>query len=196
MRPANQTTDGHAHRTEADVIVCTIPNAISLSRLILGLCFPWLPAVWQLPAVVAGAVSDALDGASGRVFRSCSRTGKVLDPVADKVFVAGVVVAFLAGGVLTPTEVVLIGLRDVTVVTGTAIALTWWRREALRGMAPTLLGKATTAAQFAFFGVLLLAPRFRELALAVTAGLSVLAAGHYLWLFSRRGDEASDGPQR
>src|SRR5262245_3303366 len=136
MRPANGASDGHAERADGDVILFTIPNAISLGRLILGLCFPWLPAVWHLPAVVAGALRDALGGLSGRLFRSCSRTGRVLDPVADKVFVAGVVIAFLVGGLMTPGEVVLIGLRDVTVVAGAAVALAWRREEALGGMAP------------------------------------------------------------
>jgi len=188
VKPENGSAGATIREAERDeeVALFTIPNAISSGRLLLGLCFPLLPAAWHLLAVVAGALSDLLDGASGRLFHSCSRTGRVLDPVADKVFVAGVVVAFLASGVVTLGEVALVGLRDAAVIAGAAVALASGNGAALRRMAPTLLGKATTAAQFVFFVVLLVAPGLRWPAFAVTACLSALAAGHYLCLFLLR----------
>jgi phosphatidylglycerophosphate synthase len=136
-----------------------------------------------LPVVIVAVLTDLLDGALGRNFHACSRTGRVLDPLADKAFVAGVVFTFIGEGVLTVGEVVLVGLRDLTVITGALVGLAFRQWEAFRRMSPTRLGKATTAAQFIFFGTLLTAPEYKGAAFAATAGLSTLAAGHYLWSF-------------
>jgi phosphatidylglycerophosphate synthase len=180
---------------QGKITICTIPNALSLGRLILGLWFPWLPLSWQLPVVVVAALTDLLDGTSGRLFGACSRLGRVLDPLADKVFVTGVVTALLGQGVLSVGEVVLIGLRDLTVIIGTAVGLAW-RPWAFRRLAPTLLGKATTVAQFIFFVVLLVIQEHKGTAFAVTATLSALAAGYYIWLFFRQPvQETSDVPR-
>jgi cardiolipin synthase len=164
--------------------------------MVLGLCFPWLPPSWRLPVVVVAALTDLFDGASGRLLRACSRTGRVLDPLADKVFVAAVVTTFLGEGVLTVGEVALVELRDLTVIAGTVGGLVLRKWAVFRRMEPTLLGKATTVAQVVFFVVLLVASELKEPAFAVTAGLSTLAAGHYLWLFlTHRLQETSDVPR-
>ncbi len=164
-------------------ILSTVPNGLSLGRMVLGLCFPWLPPSWRLPVVVVAALTDLLDGASGRFFRACSGTGRILDPLADKVFVAAVLTTFLGEGVLTAGEIALVGLRDLTVIAGTIGGLVLRKWAVFRRMEPTLLGKATTVAQVGFFVVFLVAPALKESAFAVTAGLSTFAAGHYLWWF-------------
>jgi cardiolipin synthase len=177
-------------------IVSRIPNGLSLGRMVLGLCFPWLPPSWRLPVVVVAALTDLLDGASGRFFRACSRTGRVLDPLADKVFVAAVLTTFLVEGVLTTEEIALVGLRDLTVIAGTVGGLALRKWAVFRWMEPTRLGKATTVAQVVFIVVLLVAPELKESAFVATVGLSTLASGHYLWLFlTHRLQETSDVPR-
>jgi cardiolipin synthase (CMP-forming) len=132
-------------------------------------------------------LSDMLDGTAARYFGGCSRTGRVLDPVADKIFVASVLGTLLWEGTLTPLELALIGTRDLVVMAGTIAGLALRRWETFRRMTPTFLGKAT-AAQFGFFVVLIAAPQYKDWVLPVTAGLSVLAGAHYLWLFVRNRD--------
>jgi phosphatidylglycerophosphate synthase len=177
-------------------MVSLIPNMLSMGRMALGLCFPWLPLSWRVPMVVVAALTDLLDGALGRLFHVCGRTGRVLDPLADKVFVAGMIITFLGDGVLTVGEVLLVGLRDLTVIIGTIFGLALRQWAAFRRISPTWLSKATTVAQFVFFGVLLVAPGNRGLAFGTTAILSTVAAGHYLWLFLRhRSQETLDVPQ-
>jgi cardiolipin synthase len=175
-------------RSDSVETYCTLPNALSLSRLLLGLCFAWLPFSWYLPAVVLAAVSDVLDGAAGRMLGACSRLGQLLDPLADKVFVAGVVTALLWHGLVSPVEVLLIGLRDVTVILGTPLVLLI-RPTVVHRLLPTWLGKATTAGQFVFFVVLLMLPEHRWAVLTVTALLSALAAGDYVRRFVRQGGQ-------
>lgn len=173
-------------------LISWIPNGLSIARLLLGLGFPWLPESWRLPVIVVAGLSDLLDGAASRMLHVSPCVGRVLDPVADKVFAAGVVVTFLVDGLLTLWELILVGLRDllVTVAVFAGLARRDW--PAFRRLAPTLLGKATTAAQFAFFTALLVAPEVRGWTLAATAALSALAAGHYFWLYvSRHGESAS-----
>jgi cardiolipin synthase (CMP-forming) len=161
----------------------TLPNALSLLRMLLGLAFPWCPADWHGPVIVIAALSDLGDGALSRLFGMGSRAGRVLDPVADKVFVAGVLVAFLQQDVLSWVEFLLIAARDLVVIAGTVIALTIRHWTAFVHLAPTLLGKTTTAAQFAFFLVLATAPAYRTWLLVPTAALSLAAALQYLALF-------------
>src|SRR5262249_33091889 len=95
-----------------------LPNGLSLLRLLLGLSFPWLPPAWHLPVVLVATLTDLLDGASGRLLGACSTTGRVLDPIADKVFLTSVVVTLLVERMLEVGEVVLVGLRDLAVLAG------------------------------------------------------------------------------
>jgi len=148
--------------------------------------FPWLPLSWHLPIVLVAALTDLLDGASGRLLGACSTTGRVLDPVADKVFLTSVVVTLLVERILGVGEVLLVGLRDLAVlacVAGGVLTRDW---DAFRHLSPTWLGKATTAGQFAFLLVLLVAPAWKGWAFPPVAALSGLAAILYLWVYLGR----------
>ncbi len=79
-----------------------LPNGLSLARLALGLALPWLPADWRLGAVLVAAITDLLDGLTARWLRAGSETGRVLDPLADKVFILSLVGILLSGGRSNP----------------------------------------------------------------------------------------------
>ncbi len=69
----------------------TIPNIISIIRIILVPVFCILyftPGLKQYAfiALVASGISDVLDGLIARKFNQVTRLGKVLDPIADKLF--------------------------------------------------------------------------------------------------------------
>jgi phosphatidylglycerophosphate synthase len=184
------THDPSAHRP---LLLALVPNALSLFRLALGLAFPWVPPSWRAAVVLVALLTDLLDGTSGRLLHVCSSTGRVLDPVADKVFILSVLVTLLAEGMLGIGEVLLLGLRDLAVLAGVVGGLLLADWEAFRHQSPTFLGKAATAAQFSFLLVLLLAPRGKGLAFPVAVALSGLAGLQYLALFltrcrSRRGE--------
>ncbi|MFO0969939.1 MAG: CDP-alcohol phosphatidyltransferase family protein [Gemmataceae bacterium] len=164
-------------------IVGQIPNALSLARVGLGLAFPWLPASWRIPVIVAAAVTDLLDGASGRFLHVTSKVGRILDPVADKIFVLAVVATLLWEDQVTLVEVGLVGLRDLTVIVAAVTFAATRKWDAFSRMAPTLLGKATTVAQFLYFLAVLAAPETRLWALVVTALLSAVAGAHYVLVF-------------
>ncbi|MBO4392616.1 MAG: CDP-alcohol phosphatidyltransferase family protein, partial [Clostridia bacterium] len=69
----------------------TVPNIITIIRIILVPVFCILyftPGLrWAaFTVLVVSGISDVLDGIIARKFNQVSRLGKVLDPVADKLF--------------------------------------------------------------------------------------------------------------
>ena len=131
-----------------------IPNALSGSRLVLGLAFPFVPPDWRVWVVVVAALSDMLDGLAARWLHAESDAGRLLDPVADKVFILVLLVTLLGEGTLDPLWALGLALRDVVVLAGLVytIAQRQWAKG--RRMRPSLLGKCTTAAQFGVLFVL------------------------------------------
>ena len=71
----------------------TIPNALSILRLLLIPVFAVLYLTsgdhperlyWSVGALLLSGLSDALDGYIARRFNQISESGKLLDPLADK----------------------------------------------------------------------------------------------------------------
>jgi phosphatidylglycerophosphate synthase len=84
---------------------------------------------------------------------------------------------------LTVWEVLGIGCRDLVVIMGTIVLISAGRWGAFEQMAPTWLGKLTTAGQFAFFSVLFIDPEYMRWAFYLVAVLSCCAGAQYLWQF-------------
>ena len=134
-----------------------------------------------------------LDGSSARYFNTTSHTGRVLDPIADKVFILAVVLTLFDEGLLTPVEIVLVGLRDLAVLIGIVCGVVYCTWNAFHEMKPTYLAKTTTVAQLFLILVLLCDPAWKEYALYPTIILSGLAAIQYLGLYLRLRAEAVAG---
>jgi phosphatidylglycerophosphate synthase len=169
-----------ANAPNREAAVLTIPNALSLFRLLLGLAFPWLPTAWRVPAVIVAAVSDGLDGAVGRATGTAGPMGRLLDPLADKVFVLAVLVTLVVEGTLALWQVGLLLSRDVAVGVraGWDLARRGW--SAAETARPSLLGKAATALQFLTLLVTLWRPDVMMYAFVPTAVVSVVAGLDYL----------------
>jgi len=156
-----------------------VPNGLSLARLALGLALPWLPHDWHLAVIALAAATDLLDGLAARWLRCESKTGQVLDPVADKVFILALAGTLIAEGALTPGWALAVAARDLVVLAAAAVLFARGRWADYRTMRPTWLGKCTTAAQFALLLVLAAEWPGREVMLWLTAGLSLATAGQY-----------------
>jgi CDP-diacylglycerol---glycerol-3-phosphate 3-phosphatidyltransferase len=74
-------------------------------------------STWQLAVVLAAAASAFADGHLARRF-GASRTGAVLDPVADKLFMLTAFVTVGRAGALTPLEIVGVLARDIVAAAG------------------------------------------------------------------------------
>jgi phosphatidylglycerophosphate synthase len=124
----------------------TVSNLLSLSRIPLGVMFlvtndPKALAI----IVVAGSLTDLLDGVIARVSRTTSEVGILLDPFCDKIFVLLGVVSFLPSGRLDWAGFVILILRDI--FTGGSYLVS---RLVGRDMHPRsrMPGKVTTFFQF------------------------------------------------
>jgi cardiolipin synthase (CMP-forming) len=90
--------------------IWTIPNAISIVRLLLVPVFLWMlwkpePARRGAAVLLAGlGASDWVDGYIARHFDQGSELGKVLDPTADRVLLVAAAVALLREGLGTPID--------------------------------------------------------------------------------------------
>lgn len=100
----------------------TVPNVISLGRLAAVPVFVWLEQTgqpeWGLGVFVGAAASDMLDGFLARVLNQRSKLGGVIDPLADKLLVFAALVTLVIQRVLPWWLLVLILLRDLTMLVG------------------------------------------------------------------------------
>jgi cardiolipin synthase (CMP-forming) len=124
--------------------ILTVPNAITLLRLLLMPVCAWLLATAHLGAglvltALVGA-TDWVDGWLARRIGQVSKVGQLLDPLADRLLIASVVIALLVQGVLPWQVVVLLLARDLVLLAG-------WPLLRRRGVQPpevVWIGKAAT----------------------------------------------------
>lgn len=168
----------------AQASLFTLPNLVSTSRFALALGFVAADAAAvRLALIGVASITDVLDGWLARRTKVVSRFGALLDPVADRFFVLGVVVSYVAGGQFTPLQAALVLFRDVMSVIGFFVArnVSWLRAIPFTAR---LLGKLVTGAQLLTFLVVLLRPQFTAFMVWVVAALAVAATVDYtlmLW---------------
>jgi cardiolipin synthase (CMP-forming) len=166
--PAQRAQQGGASWTAADLI--------TLLRIPLAAAFVLLESnEWRLGIVIAAALSDFLDGPVARRFGS-SRFGAVLDPVADKLFMAGAVGVVAFSGRLEIYEIVGVLLRDIVATVAFVATLVSHRPRAIPARSS---GKAVTFAQMLTLVAFLLdSPFLRPIAWATTA-IAIIAIWDY-----------------
>ncbi len=78
--------------------IATVPNALSLLRLLAVPLFLWLALGphadgWAIVVLAVSSFTDWLDGKLARLLNQTSRLGQLLDPAADRLFIVVTVVA-------------------------------------------------------------------------------------------------------
>jgi cardiolipin synthase len=122
----------------------TTADIVTALRFPLAALFPLVSSpAWQLAIVAAAAASDVADGLLAR-HQGSSRVGAVLDPVADKVFMAVAFLTIARRGLLAWYELIGVLLRDVLAVLG--FLATWLLRRPV-ALPARAGGKAVTIAQ-------------------------------------------------
>lgn len=104
----------------------TLPNILTLSRIVtvpLLAAFLWWPE-WRTGYAVAFAIyclmgiTDYFDGYLARAQGTVSKLGVFLDPIADKIMVAAVILMLVGKGVVADFHLIaalIILLREITV---------------------------------------------------------------------------------
>lgn len=134
---------GFAHgkaALEQGSVMSSLPNILTLSRIFavpLLAFFLWWPE-WQLGYLIGFvlyciiAITDFLDGYLARAQGTVSRLGVFLDPIADKIMVAAVILVLTAQGYLRGPYV-----GDIHVIAGLVILM---REIAVSGLREFLGG--------------------------------------------------------
>ena len=142
-----------------DLMETNLPNALTISRIVAipVVCLLLLPdttwGAWLALAVyVAACVTDFLDGYLARTWQQQSRFGRMLDPIADKLLVASLLLMLvgidrLSGVHILPAAVIL--CREITVS-----GLREYLAELQVGMPVTRLAKWKTGIQMGAIGFL------------------------------------------
>jgi CDP-diacylglycerol--glycerol-3-phosphate 3-phosphatidyltransferase/cardiolipin synthase len=182
----------------------TLPNLLTLSRIFtvpILVALLWWPK-WEAGYGIAFAVyclmgiTDYFDGYLARAQGAVSRLGMFLDPIADKIMVAAVILVLTAQGVLTGPYV-----GDMHAIAGLIILLreiaVSGLREFLGGLQVSVpvsrLAKWKTTLQFVCLGALILGGAMPYWKLAIgnftvnvphTVGLSTLWAAAVLTIIT------------
>jgi CDP-diacylglycerol--glycerol-3-phosphate 3-phosphatidyltransferase len=143
-----------------------LPNALTVARIlsvplfiagILSIAFQWglfLENAWILLSLFAlAAFTDFLDGYLARKWKVISGFGRMIDPIADKLLVAGCLIAFCIASLGNPLflipslaivfrDILVSGAREHAALTG-------------RAMPPTQLAKWKTAFEMLAIAILL-----------------------------------------
>lgn len=100
--------------------VMTVPNALSVVRLVLIPVFLWLLGSaqygWALVVIVVSSLTDFVDGFVARRFNQVSRVGQVLDPAVDRLFIFSTLIGLAWQGFLPWWLVIVIVLRDIGIL--------------------------------------------------------------------------------
>ena len=171
-----------------------LPNAISLLRI--ALIAPILLLIlegtfgWALALFLLAGFSDGLDGYLAKRFEWHTRLGALLDPVADKLLVAGLFITLAYTQDIPVWLAAVVILRDVVIVAG-AMVYNFFVRP-VQGE-PTRVSKLNTSLQLLFLLFVISRAGFDwpEPITLTVLGASVLvtvviSGVDYVWSWSRR----------
>ena len=141
--------------------VLTIPNALSAARLAGVPVFLWLVLgprsatadYWAVALLIVAGATDWLDGKIARALNQGSRLGQVLDPAADRLYIAATIVALAVRAIIPWWLVAVLALRELVV--GGALAVLK-RRVGFGTLQVSLVGKTATLCLLYAFPLLFL----------------------------------------
>ena len=160
----------------------SIPNMLSILRLLLVPVFLWLLIVDQLLiaflVLMFASFTDWLDGFIARKFNQITSLGKVLDPSADRLFILATLIGLTVNEIIPAWLAIVIVARDILLLVGYPIS-------ASHGYGPLpvhFLGKAATFALLYALPLLLLAdvwPSAEAVILPLAWGFAYWGIGLY-----------------
>ena len=180
--------------------VMNIPNVLSFSRLVLAVPGVILLArdelwsdIWALGIFAVALLTDAFDGYLAKRLKQRSKTGLILDPVADKGAIAAVLVTLMiTRGFPIWAGAILIG-RDLGILVGGFIMAS--RISVIPpSRMPGRIGVAMAAVTLVLFIMRL--DLYWRLALAVTLVLMLISIVDYTRVFLQTVNKPTDSGRR
>jgi cardiolipin synthase (CMP-forming) len=137
--------------------VLTVPNVLSALRLVGVPVFLWAIVTEQdvlaLVLLAASGITDWLDGAIARRYGLVSRLGQLLDPVADRLYIASTLLGLAWREIVPWWLVAVLVAREAFMAVVVLIA----KRHGWLGLPVHFAGKAATFNLLYAFPLLLLA---------------------------------------
>ena len=157
--------------------VLAIPNLLSLFRLLLIPVIVWLYCVresyhWTIIVIVLSGLSDILDGIIARKFNMVSDLGKILDPCADKLTQAAILICLAVRYPLIRWLLLFFALKELIMAVMGWIAIKY--ADVVNGA--KWHGKVNTVLLYTVMLVLILFPDMTE----KTANLLILICGIFM----------------
>jgi cardiolipin synthase len=164
----------------------TLPNILTLSRIVtvpLLAAFLWWPE-WRTGYAVAFAIyclmgiTDYFDGYLARAQGTVSKLGVFLDPIADKIMVAAVILMLVGKGVIADFHLIaalIILLREITVS-----GLREFLAQLQVSVPVSQLAKWKTTFQLVAFGALILGQAVPQYPWVTLLGLTAITGWDYL----------------
>ena len=162
----------------------TLPNAVSMSRLLLAAMFVAVrDPVLRFSLLLIASGTDFLDGWLARRAKWTTRWGALIDPIADRVFALVAILTFIVTRALSPWQALVMLSRDIMTAVGFIVArlVPWLRPVQFKAR---MSGKVVTVLQFATFIALLRFPQWVTLGLWLVGLTSVYSIVDYtlaLW---------------
>jgi cardiolipin synthase (CMP-forming) len=142
--------------------VVNIPNLLSFLRIALVPVFLWLLLnemfLWAIFVLTVAGITDFLDGFLARKLNQMTKLGKVLDPVADRLYIFATLLALSVTGNIPWWLAALVIARDVLML----ISLPALASLGYATLPVHFLGKASTFALLYSFPLLLMGKIFVE----------------------------------
>ena len=164
--------------------VFTLPNSISLSRLVLALAFVLMQGPWaRVAIIVIAGFTDFIDGWIARHEKEESETGALIDPLADRIFVFVAISVYLVEGRFTAGQYFIFLSRDIATAVGFLVAkmIPWLRPAVFRAR---MLGKIVTVIQLITLVAVLVIPDYTALlviAIGIVSAASIVDYTVALW---------------
>lgn len=164
--------------------VFTVPNLLSLARLLLVPVFAYLIVTerdgWALGVLAFSGFSDWLDGYLARRWNQVSRVGQLLDPAADRLYILSTLLGLAWRDLIPWWLVALIVARDAVL----ALTLPVLARHGYGPLPVHFLGKAATFCLLYAFPLILLgegSSGFAEVARPIGWAFAWWGTGLYWW---------------
>ena len=168
-------------RVQTDRIL-TIPNLLSFARLLGVPVFLWLILVphadgWAVVLLTISGITDWLDGKIARATGQISRLGQLLDPLADRLYIAATLLGLAIRSIIPWWLVGILLLRDV--ILGLVLAIL--KRRGITGLPVHFLGKAATFCLLWGFPFLLLGDAATGTGLTLADAARILGWAFAIW---------------
>lgn len=164
----------HSHKEDENRII-TIPNILSAFRLVLIPVFLWTYCIREEYLVTAGllllsGLTDLADGFIARRFHMVSNLGKMLDPVADKLTQAAMLICLVTRFPMIVFPLALLAVKEASVGITNLLVI----RKSGRVTGAAWHGKITTAMLYLTILIHLIWPHIPA---AISNGLIMVCSG-------------------